>query len=77
MVVKSVVCWDIWKTRNKVTFQKLRTPREIAFLASSPIMYWEGLHKEKDRELLQLGATKMMETTSSPVRLQRPGMAHW
>jgi hypothetical protein len=45
MVGISAVCWEIWKTRNKVTFEKhkMRTPCEIMFLASSFLMYWAGL----------------------------------
>ena len=74
MVGISAICWAIWRTRNKVTFEdhKMRTPCEIIFLASSFLMYWAGLHKDADMKTLQMGAAKMKEVAKNLVRMQLP-----
>jgi hypothetical protein len=70
MVGIAVICWAIWKTRNKVTFDKhkMRTPCEVMFLSSAFLMYWAGLQKEQGREKLQFGAAKMMEKAAGLLR---------
>jgi hypothetical protein len=49
MIGIAAICWAIWKTRNKVTFDKhrMRNTCEVSLLASSLLMYWAGLQKEQ------------------------------
>jgi hypothetical protein len=57
----SAICWAIWKVRNKVYFDKkpVLSPTEIVCVASSFISYWAGLHKEGDKQALEIGAEAM------------------
>ena len=43
----AAVCWGIWCTRNKITFEKrvVRTPLETVFTVCFFMMYWSGLMK--------------------------------
>ena len=77
MVGFAAICWAIWKTRNRVTFEKykLRSPAEIWFLASSLISYWAGLQKPQDKKILTEGAAKMRETATTLSRNQHAGAA--
>jgi hypothetical protein len=70
MVGIAAICWTIWKTKNKVTFDKykIRTPCEVMFLPSALLMYWAGLKKEQGKEKLQFGASTMMEKASGLLR---------
>jgi hypothetical protein len=70
MVGIAAICWAVWKTRNKVTFDKhqMRTPCEVMFLWSALLMYSTGLQKEHGKEKLQFGASKMMEKTAGLLR---------
>jgi hypothetical protein len=63
MVGIAAICWAIWNTRNKITFDKykMRTPCEVMFLSFALLMYWAGLQKEQGKEKLQFGASRMME----------------
>jgi hypothetical protein len=75
MVGISAICWAIWKTRNKVTFEKhkMRNPCEIIYLASALLMYWAGLQKGQGKETIQLGASKLMEKASDLLRSSQGG----
>jgi hypothetical protein len=75
MVGISAICWAIWKTRNKVTFEnhKMRTPCEIMFFASALLMYWAGLQKDQGKEMIQRGASKLMEKASDLLRSSQGG----
>lgn len=66
MVCMAAVCWAIWKTRNRVTFDAhvMRSPNEIVFLAGSFLNYWAGLQKDGDKEVLKTGAAKIMQATT-------------
>ena len=67
MVGIAAICWAIWKTRNKVTFDayKLRSPCEIIYLAATFLLYWAGLQKEPEREVLKRKALEMMQTAAT------------
>ena len=75
MVVIAAVCWGVWKVRNNVTFEehKLRSPCEILFHISSLVTYWSGMHKKKEQDMLQAGASKLLERS---VELVRVDMRH-
>ena len=77
MVGMAAICWAIWKTRNRITFDKykMKSPAEIWFLASSFVTYWAGMQKPQDKKLLMAGATKMRETATTLLRNQHAGAA--
>ena len=78
MVLIAAVCWGVWKARNNVTFEehKLRSPCEILFHISSLVTYWSGMHKKKERDMLQVGASKLLERSVELVRVDRRHGAH-
>jgi hypothetical protein len=43
----SAICWEIWKIRNAIHFEKkqVKSPNEIICLASSFLTYWAGCQK--------------------------------
>jgi hypothetical protein len=41
------------------------------FLASSFLMYWAGLQKGQGKEMIQLGASKLMDKASGLLRNRR------
>jgi hypothetical protein len=57
----STICWACWKIRNVVYFEKktIKSPTKIVCLASSFIIYWAGLHKEGEKQVLEAGAEAM------------------
>jgi hypothetical protein len=63
------------ENRNKVIFEKhkMRNPYEIMFLANALLMYCAGLHKGQGKEMIQLGASKLMEKASDLLRNRRGG----
>jgi hypothetical protein len=71
MVGIAAICWAIWNTRNKITFDKYetRTPCEVMFLSFALLMCWAGMQKEQGKEKLQFGASRMMEKASGLLRL--------
>jgi hypothetical protein len=58
-----VVCCPIWKTRNKVCFDKkpLRNPNEILLYACALVYYWAGMYPE-DAVIINSGVDIMMKT---------------
>lgn len=48
--------------RNKITFDKhvVRSPTSVIFTVCSFLMYWSGLLKEADKEMLQKGVQVLM-----------------
>ena len=66
----AVVCWALWKIRNKVTFDdhRMRTPCEAVFHIASLLNYWAGLHKDADRDFLKMGSDKMMLVATDLLR---------
>lgn len=67
MTIVAAVCWGIWCTRNRVTFDKciIRSPLEAVFTACSFLMYWSGLLKGIDKENVQAGVQKMVRAAAS------------
>jgi hypothetical protein len=59
IVILATVCWAIWNTRNKVTFDKfvLKSLSVISFFSVSLLMYCVGLQKDaRDKGKLMEGA---------------------
>lgn len=61
------ICWRIWCTRNKITFEKrvVRTPLETVFTVCSFMMYWSGLMKGDDKAKFQAGVNMMVRVATS------------
>jgi hypothetical protein len=62
------VCWAIWNTRNRVTFDKytLKSPSVISFFSISLLVYQEGLQKDAtDKSKLLKGAHKMKQVVAA------------
>jgi hypothetical protein len=51
MVGIAAIYWAIWKSRNKVTFDKykMRSPCEVMFLSSALLMYWQVCKRNKGK----------------------------
>ena len=57
----AAVCWSLWTTRNKMTFDKykLRNPISIVFTACAFLTYWAGLYSGDDKEAITGGAAQL------------------
>ncbi|OEL21359.1 hypothetical protein BAE44_0017622 [Dichanthelium oligosanthes] len=57
MVWLAAICWDLWRPRNNICFEKklVRSPTEIIFLASSFIIFCAELQGVEDRVALEAG----------------------
>ncbi|XBI51308.1 hypothetical protein VPH35_033832 [Triticum aestivum] len=67
----AAICWAIWNTRNRATFEfKLpSTPFKILFSACVFINYWTGLLKGADHEAMKRGAQMLRENACTMMRL--------
>lgn len=67
MTIIAAICWGIWCTHNRVTFENhvVRSPLEAVFTACSLLMYWSGLLKEVDRANFQSGVQRMVWVAAS------------
>jgi hypothetical protein len=63
MVGLAAMCWAIWVTHNKFTFDGyvLRTPLEIVFTLCSFLMYWPGLQNAGIKDQVMEGTKKLMK----------------
>jgi hypothetical protein len=61
-----VICWSIWITRNKITFEgyKLKNPLVITFTLCAFLKYWACLYKEEDARKIREGAQVMANKAS-------------
>jgi len=62
----AVVCWDIWKTRNRAFFfekKLINSSVELICFACVFLNYWEGLHSEAERDIIRAGASTFQENT--------------
>jgi hypothetical protein len=61
-LITAALCWAIWTTRNKVTFDEyiLKTPVVIVFLMCLFLLYWEGLYDPEDADVIRGGAKKLV-----------------
>ena len=64
-LIMSAVCWAIWTTRNKITFEgyKLRSPISIVFTVCSFLKYWAGMYKAEDKMAICMGADYLIQKT--------------
>lgn len=74
MMIIAAICWGIWCTHNKVTFEGhiVRTPLEAVFTACSFMMYWAGLLKEGDKVAFQAGVKKMVQMAAALANRSAP-----
>lgn len=51
LLIVSVICWTLWKHRNKICFQNkhVKTTKSIIYLIISLILYWTGSKKTKKK----------------------------
>jgi len=68
----AVVCWAIWKCRNKACFEGklINNPLEIICHANALMIYWAGLYAEMDREQLIEGANLMLKVAKEVLAAQ-------
>jgi hypothetical protein len=61
--VFAAICWSIWITRNKITFDgyKMKTPISLIFTMCSFLKYWSGLYKEEEKAATEAGAEQMVQ----------------
>lgn len=74
MICIAAVCWGVWTVRNKITFDNhvVRSPVGIIFTICSFILYWSGLLKGSDREVLRAGVQVLMAETSRMAAILMP-----
>lgn len=60
------ICWGILTERNKTTFDghMVRSPVGVIFTICSLLLYWLGLLKGADKEILTVGVQVLMEETA-------------
>ena len=70
MVVVAALCWSMWVTRNKVTFEDyvVRSPFEVIFTMCSFLLYWSGLQGGDNRDKLAEGPKKLMKLAADLAR---------
>jgi hypothetical protein len=75
MLGLAVICWAIWKARNKTCFDKikLKSPNEFFYSACVFMRYWSGLYPEgikqkivNDVEVMLKTAFKILEREPQP-----------
>jgi hypothetical protein len=65
MLGLALICWAIWKARNKRCFDKkkpIKDPSEIFFSACAFMRYWSGLYSEETWVVIRFGVETMMRT---------------
>lgn len=65
-LVIAAVCWSIWITRNKVTFEgyKLMSPVTVVFTVCGFLKYWAGLYSEEERGAIVAGAEQLKDSAT-------------
>uniref|UniRef100_A0A8I6Y990 Uncharacterized protein n=1 Tax=Hordeum vulgare subsp. vulgare TaxID=112509 RepID=A0A8I6Y990_HORVV len=73
----AAVCWSIWLTRNRATFEKklIKTPFEIAFTTSAFMDYWVGMQKPEMADNIKKGAQLLKKSAAQMLRLCEPPRA--
>ena len=66
MLLLAAVCWAVWMTRNRITFENLRvrSPLVTVFYMCSLLYYWAGLFGDEDGALIRGGADDLMRKAS-------------
>jgi hypothetical protein len=57
----AIVCWAVWKTRNKVCFEnkRVKSPTEIVCMMCTFLTYWAGMLKDGLKQQVMQGAEAM------------------
>jgi hypothetical protein len=65
MLSVAAICWETWKCRNRVCFDKkpIENPGKIMFSACAFMKYWACLYLEEAQRLINNGVKVMMRTT--------------
>jgi hypothetical protein len=69
-LVTAALCWAIWITRNKITFDRyiLKSPVVIVFSMCLFLLYWAGLYYLEEAEAIRGGANKLMAKAAELAR---------
>lgn len=80
LMVISVICWSIWRTRNSICFENknISTIRNMILLTCSLLNYWVGNKRPKELQHTHLWTPDDMDMvplqTMSPLRMPMPEM---
>jgi hypothetical protein len=57
----AALCWEIWKTRNKVCFEGKFPSSPVAIICymCAFLCFWAGLQNENEKRILQEGADRI------------------
>ena len=70
LVMLAAVCWAMWTTRNRVTFDKynLKNPVSIMFTACTLLKNWAGLYADEEKEFIRNGAQQLVQKAMEIVK---------
>jgi hypothetical protein len=59
----TMICWAIWKARNRTCFEKklIKNPNEVIFFVCLFMQFWAGLFKGDMHEKIKAGADVLMK----------------
>jgi hypothetical protein len=70
----SAICWEIWKIRNAIHFEKkqVKSPNEIICLASSFLTYWAGCQKRSTNRPWKLERRQWRKLLYTSIQCKTP-----